>query len=77
MTEDDDLILVQPGGEGWPELCVACHTNGGRATQQQMEARRLALWTLTQEFQPATVRQTQESPDPAPETSSEPLPKAA
>jgi hypothetical protein len=31
----------------------------------------------TPEFQPATVRQTQESPDPAPETSSEPLPKAA
>jgi hypothetical protein len=57
MTEDDDLILVQPGGEGWAELCVGCHTNGARATQQQMEARRLALWTLTQEYQPTTIRQ--------------------
>jgi hypothetical protein len=48
MTADD---------EGWPELCLACHTNGGRATQRQMHARRTALWMLTQEFQPATVRQ--------------------
>jgi hypothetical protein len=56
-ANDDDGILVQPGDEGWTELCAACHTNGGRATQQQMQARRIALWMLTQEFQPATVRQ--------------------
>ena len=31
----------------------------------------------TAEFEPATVRQTQESPDPAPETGASPLPKAA
>ena len=31
----------------------------------------------TPEFEPATVRQTQESPDPAPETGASPLPKAA
>ena len=41
-ANDDDGILVQPGDDGWPELCEACHTNGGRATQRQMHARRTA-----------------------------------
>jgi hypothetical protein len=57
MTDDEDGILIQPGEEGWPELCQASLTNGGRATRAQMEARRNALWGLTCSIAPCTVRQ--------------------
>ena len=51
------MSLIYPHDEDWPALCQACRTNGGRATRRQMEARRIALWSLTRHFQPATVRQ--------------------
>jgi hypothetical protein len=57
-ANDDDGILIQPGDEGWTELCLASQVKRGhRATQDQMNCRRGALLALTQTLQPATVRQ--------------------
>jgi hypothetical protein len=56
-ANDDDGILIQPGDEGWRELCEASLINGARATKAQMEARRIALWGLTCNIAPCTVRQ--------------------
>jgi hypothetical protein len=52
MSDNSDLH-----GMTFEEVCEASITNGVRATKRQMMARRIALWTLVHQFQPATVRQ--------------------
>jgi hypothetical protein len=56
-TADDGGQFAAFDDMTFAEVCVASQTNGSRATQRQMQARRIALWTLTRHFAPATVRQ--------------------
>ena len=51
------MTAAEPAWSDFTAVCEASRTNGGRATQRQVEARRIALYSLAEHFQPATVRQ--------------------